>query len=84
MCNYIITIIQFSNQRKRIDSFKGNNNISNEKELNGSSSYLQMYNSLSLIEKITMKNKVNKIISAYKIFAKRKNVSIYNNKYLKE
>ena len=75
MCNYIITIIQFSNQRKRIDSFKGNNNISNEKELNSSSSYLQMYNSLSLIEKITMKNKVNKIISAYKIFAKRKNVS---------
>ena len=76
MCYYIIIIIQFSNKRKILDSSKkSNDNNSNEKELNNTS-YLEIYNSLSLLEKITIKNKINKIITAYKAFAKRKNVSI--------
>ena len=76
MCYYIIIIIQFSNKRKILDSSKKtNDNNSNEKELNNTS-YLEIYNSLSLLEKITIKNKINKIISAYKEFVKRKNVSI--------
>ena len=34
-----------------------------------------MYNSLPLIEKISIKNKVNKIIKAYKEFTLQKSVS---------
>jgi hypothetical protein len=54
----------------------GNNNDSNKKELN-KNFYLNFYNKLPLIEKITIKNKINKIISAYRIYSKRKNVSTY-------
>ena len=54
----------------------GNNNDSNKKELN-KNYYLNFYNKLPLIEKITIKNKINKIISAYRLYSKRKNVSTY-------
>jgi hypothetical protein len=44
---------------------------------NNNDFYLNFYNKLPLIEKITIKNKINKIISAYRIYSKRKNVSTY-------
>jgi hypothetical protein len=36
----------------------------------------ETYNSLSLLQKIMIKNNINKIISAYKSYIKRKNVSM--------
>ena len=39
----------------------------------------ETYESLPLLEKLIIKNRINKIISSYKIFIKRKNVSNYVN-----
>jgi hypothetical protein len=36
----------------------------------------ETYNSLSILQKIMIKNNINKIISAYKSYIKRKNVSM--------
>jgi hypothetical protein len=36
----------------------------------------ETYNSLSILQKIMIKNSINKIISAYKSYIKRKNVSM--------
>lgn len=63
----IINIIQFSSPRKVVD------NSINLK--NNNDPYLQIYDSLSLLEKIQIKNKINKIIRTYKKYLKRKNVS---------
>ena len=39
----------------------------------------ETYNSLSILQKIMIKNNINKIISAYKSYIKRKNVSMEKN-----
>ena len=70
--NYLI-LLQFTSNRKNkenIPSLNLGNNKRYDKET---------YNSLSLIDKITIKNNINKIISAYKVYIKKKNVSKYKN-----
>ena len=41
----------------------------------------ETFDSLPLLEKLIIKNRINKIISAYKVFIKRKHVSKYINIY---
>ena len=70
--NYLI-LLQFTSNRKNkenIPSLNLGNNKRYDKET---------YNSLSQIDKITIKNNINKIISAYKVYIKKKNVSKYKN-----
>ena len=70
--NYLI-LLQFTSNRKNkenIPSLNLGNNKRYDKET---------YNSLSLIDKITIKNNINKIISAYKLYIKKKNVSKFKN-----
>lgn len=67
--NYLI-LLQLTSNRKikeNIPSLNLQNNIKYNQE---------SYNSLLLVDKITIKNNINKIISAYKVY-KKKNVSKY-------
>ena len=69
--DYLI-LLQFTSNRKNkenIPSLNLGNNKRYDKET---------YNSLSLVDKITIKNNINKIISAYKVYIKKKNVSNKN------
>lgn len=56
-----------------------NNNSKNENNLKYNK---ETYDSLSLIEKITIKNQINKIIRTYKLYAFKKSVRIIINNSL--
>ena len=53
------------NSKNKIDDYKLRNIKYNE----------EAFKSLSMLQKIMIKNNINKIISAYKSYTKRKNVS---------
>jgi len=53
------------NSKNKIDDYKLRNIKYNE----------ETFKSLSMLQKIMIKNNINKIISAYKSYTKRKNVS---------
>ena len=57
----------------RTNNSKNENNLKYNKET---------YDSLSLIEKITIKNQINKIIRTYKLYAFKKSVRIIINNSL--
>lgn len=54
------------NSKNKIDDYKLRNIKYNE----------ETYKSMSMLQKIMINNNINKIISAYKSYIKRKNVSV--------
>lgn len=54
----------------------------NSKKKNNLKYNKETYDSLSLIEKITIKNQINKIIRTYKLYAFKKSVRIIINNSL--
>lgn len=54
----------------------------NSKNANNLKYNKETYDSLSLIEKITIKNQINKIIRTYKLYAFKKSVRIIINNSL--
>lgn len=70
-------LIQFNNSGKKSEQIN-TLNLRNKNKSENKQNYKynkDTYKSLPLLEKIIIKNKINKIILAYRIYAKRKNVS---------
>ena len=58
------------------NSFLNSKNKINEYKLRSIKYNKETYNSLPTLQKIMIKNNINKIISVYKSYIKRKNVSM--------
>ena len=70
-------LIQFNNSGKKSEQINALN-LRNKNKSENKQNYKynkETYKSLPLLEKIIIKNKINKIILAYRIYTKRKNVS---------
>lgn len=64
------------------NSLLNSKNKINEYKLRNIKYNKETYNSLSSLQKIMIKNNINKIISAYRSYIKRKNVSMKNNIFI--